>query len=45
MEQRVRAKAEGLLDDARRVQLHDEVAAGRLDPWSAADEILRPLEA
>lgn len=45
VEQRVRAKAEGLLDDARRVQLHDEVAAGRLDPWSAADEILRPLEA
>ena len=41
--QRVRAKAEGLLQAGRRTELDGEVAAGRLDPWSAADEILGPL--
>ncbi len=42
--QRVRAKAEGLLQAGRRTELDGEVAAGRLDPWSAADEILGRLD-
>ncbi len=45
VEQRLRAKTEALVDAARRSTIDAEVAAGRLDPWSAADEILAPLEA
>lgn len=45
VEQRLRAKAEALLGDADRSAMRDEVTGGRLDPWSAADEILRPFDA
>lgn len=43
--QRLRAKADGLLRAGRRRELEGDVAAGRLDPWSAADEILGPVDA
>ncbi len=43
VEQRLRARAEALLGAAGRDRVHSELAAGRLDPWSAADELLRPL--
>ena len=44
VEQRLRAKAEALLAASDRGALEAAVVAGRLDPWSAADEILAPLE-
>ncbi len=44
VEHRLRARAEALLGvDARRA-LDVEVAEGHLDPWSAADRILAPLD-
>lgn len=43
--QRLRAKAESLLDAADRHVVQGEVTAGRLDPWSAADRILGPMDA
>ncbi|MCU1357342.1 MAG: putative metallochaperone MeaB [Acidimicrobiales bacterium] len=43
VQQRLRAKAEALLDDAGRSSLEAEVLAGTLDPWAAADRILGPL--
>ena len=42
--QRLRARADSLLDAADRAAIEDAVIAGRLDPWSAADEVLRPFE-
>lgn len=45
VEQRLRARAEALLGDQQRGALQDDVAAGRLDPWSAADQLLAPLDA
>jgi LAO/AO transport system kinase len=43
--QRLRARADELLGEGGRDHLADDVADGRLDPWSAADEILGPLDA
>jgi LAO/AO transport system kinase len=43
--QRLRARAEALIDDAGRKRLEDAVVAGTLDPWTAADEVLAPLDA
>jgi LAO/AO transport system kinase len=40
VEQRLRARAEALLDAADRGSIEAAVAAGRLDPWSAADIVL-----
>lgn len=40
VEQRLRAEAERLLGADGRRHLEDEVVAGRLDPWSAADRAL-----
>ncbi|QXC63140.1 methylmalonyl Co-A mutase-associated GTPase MeaB [Aquihabitans sp. G128] len=45
LEQRLRAKVESLLQPGARAAVDADVAAGRLDPWSAADEILHPLDA
>jgi GTPase len=42
--QRLRARAEALLDAADRVTLEQQVVARRLDPYTAADEILGPLD-
>jgi len=43
--QRLRAKAEALVDESDRRAVQVEVSAGRLDPWSAADRILAPFDA
>jgi LAO/AO transport system kinase len=40
VEQRLRAEAMQRLEAAGRRALEDEVVAGRLDPWSAADQVL-----
>jgi len=45
IEQRLRARAEHLLDAAGRDDIERQVAAGDLDPWSAADQVLRHLDA
>ncbi len=45
VQQRLRVRAEALLDAAGRQRLDAEVLAGRLDPWSAADQVLAPLDA
>ncbi|MCU1498338.1 MAG: putative metallochaperone MeaB [Acidimicrobiales bacterium] len=45
LEQRLRAKAAALLDGDQRAQVDAAVTAGTLDPWSAADRILAPLDA
>jgi LAO/AO transport system kinase len=42
--QRLRAKAESLLDTAGRRRLEDAVVSGEMDPWSAADQALAPLD-
>ena len=42
--QRLRARAEALLDAADRATLEQQVVARRLDPYTAADEILGPLD-
>jgi LAO/AO transport system kinase len=42
--QRIRARADALLDAAERDEIERSVAAGDLDPWSAADRILAPLD-
>lgn len=42
---RLRAKAESLLDAADRARVDQAVEAGELDPWSAADRLLGPLDA
>lgn len=42
---RLRAKAESLLDADGIAEVETAVRAGRLDPWSAADQILAPLDA
>jgi len=44
VEQRLRARAEALLDPASRAELDGQVAGGELDPWSAADRLLAPLD-
>lgn len=41
---RLRQKVRGGGAAAERERLHDDVAARRLDPWSAADELLRSIE-
>jgi LAO/AO transport system kinase len=43
--QRLQARAEALLDAADRATLEQQVVARRLDPYTAADEILGPLDA
>jgi len=43
--QRLQARAEALLDAADRAALEQQVVARRLDPYTAADEILGPLDA
>ncbi|MEO6628913.1 MAG: methylmalonyl Co-A mutase-associated GTPase MeaB [Aquihabitans sp.] len=40
VEQRIRARAERLLDASDRAAIEDDVVNGRLDPWSAADRVL-----
>lgn len=40
VEQRIRARAERALDTAGRAAIEVEVVSGRLDPWSAADQVL-----
>jgi len=42
---RLRAKAESLLDESDRRAVDAEVDAGRLDPWTAADRLLAPIDA
>jgi len=42
--QRLRARAESLLGKTNRITVQSEVTAGRLDPWSAADQLLAPLD-
>jgi LAO/AO transport system kinase len=42
--QRLRVRAEALLDAADRATLEQQVVARRLDPYTAADEILGPLD-
>ena len=44
VERRLRARAEALLAGSEHDRLDDDVARGRLDPWSAADRILAPLD-
>jgi GTPase len=43
--QRLRARAEALLDAADQARLEDQVVARALDPYTAADEILGPIGA
>lgn len=43
--QRLRAKVEAMLDPAVRVAVDEGVDRGELDPWSAADRLLAPLDA
>ncbi|MCB0964565.1 MAG: methylmalonyl Co-A mutase-associated GTPase MeaB [Acidimicrobiales bacterium] len=38
--QRLRAAAEARLPESERAAIDDDLAAGRLDPWSAADRLL-----
>ena len=45
VEQRLRARAQALLGEQARTALDADVVAGRLDPWSAADRLLAPLDA
>ncbi|CAN5241410.1 methylmalonyl Co-A mutase-associated GTPase MeaB [soil metagenome] len=45
VEQRLRVKAQALLAATGRSTLDADLATGRLDPWSAADLLLTPLEA
>ncbi|MBX3312896.1 MAG: methylmalonyl Co-A mutase-associated GTPase MeaB [Actinobacteria bacterium] len=45
IDRRLRAKAESLLDASDRAEVDEAVDAGRLDPWSAADRLLAPLDA
>ncbi|MCU1369369.1 MAG: putative metallochaperone MeaB [Ilumatobacteraceae bacterium] len=40
VQQRIRAEAEARLGAAAREQIERDLLAGRLDPWSAADQIL-----
>ena len=40
IEQRIRAQVEALVRDGSRAELRAEVAAGRMDPWTAADGVL-----
>ena len=40
VEKRLRARVDRMLGEAGRRQLEDDVVAGRLDPWSAADRVL-----
>lgn len=42
---RLRAKAESMLAESDRVEVGRAVEEGRLDPWSAADRLLEPLDA
>ena len=42
---RLRAKAESLLDADGVASVEADVRAGRLDPWTAADRLLAPLDA
>ncbi len=42
---RLRAKAESLLDADGVASVENDVRAGRLDPWTAADRLLAPLDA
>jgi LAO/AO transport system kinase len=42
---RLRAKAESLLGETDRSAVDDAVDAGQLDPWSAADRLLAPIDA
>ena len=42
---RLRAKAESLLDADGVASVETDVRAGRLDPWTAADRLLAPLDA
>lgn len=42
---RLRAKAESLLDADGIADVDAAVRSGRLDPWTAADELLAPLDA
>lgn len=42
---RLRAKAESLLDADGITSVETDVRAGRLDPWTAADRLLAPLDA
>ena len=44
VQHRLRARAESLLG-ADRDRIYDDVVSGRLDPWSAADAILAPVQA
>jgi len=43
--QRLRRRAETLLAGGELERLQNDVAAHRLDPWEAADQVLAPLEA
>ncbi|MBX3287456.1 MAG: methylmalonyl Co-A mutase-associated GTPase MeaB [Actinobacteria bacterium] len=43
VEDRLRAHVESLLDADARAELDREVAAGHVDPWTAADTVLAPL--
>ncbi len=45
VEQRLRARAEQLLDQAGRAALERQVLSGAIDPWSAADQVLAPIDA
>ena len=44
VDQRLRAAAEALVDEAERTRRRDEVVRGTLDPWAAADALLAPIE-
>ncbi|CAN5470691.1 methylmalonyl Co-A mutase-associated GTPase MeaB [soil metagenome] len=45
VEHRLRARAMELLGTAGRAEVDAQVASGRLDPWTAADQVLAPLNA
>jgi LAO/AO transport system kinase len=42
--ERIRARIDGLLGHDHRRQIERRVTAGELDPWSAADQLLAPLD-
>lgn len=44
VEQRLRARAEAMLDRAGRTRIEAALLAGQLDPWAAADQVLAPLD-
>lgn len=44
VEQRLRAEAEARIDAAGRSAIYADLDARQLDPWSAADQILGPLD-